>query len=123
MGRPGWPWRVGQVLGNLLSNALRFAEAGDQVTIGVRRVPEGVEVSVSDTGPGVPEAELPRLFDRFWRSERSRSRAAGGAGLGLAIARQLVEAQAGRIWASSRPGGGLQVAFMLPSGPDGGAGG
>jgi signal transduction histidine kinase len=106
--------RVGQVLGNLLSNALRFANAGDQVTIRVQNAPSGVVVTVADTGPGVPEAELPRLFDRFWRSERSRTRAAGGAGLGLAIARQLVEAQSGTIKAANQPTGGLQVSFVLP---------
>ncbi len=107
--------RVGQVLGNLLSNALRFANAGDQVSILVKPVPSGVEVVVADTGPGVPDAELPHLFDRFWRSERSRTRAAGGAGLGLAIARQLVEAQSGTIQAANRPTGGLEVSFTLPT--------
>jgi signal transduction histidine kinase len=109
--------RVGQVLGNLLSNALRFANAGDQVTIRVQPATGGVAVVVSDTGPGVPEAELPHLFDRFWRSERSRTRAAGGAGLGLAIAKQLVEAQSGAIQANNRPTGGLQVTFTLPTAP------
>src|SRR4030095_7979452 len=84
--------RVGQVLGNLLSNALRFANAGDQVSIHVQPVPSGVEVVVADTRPRVPEAELPRLFDRFWRSERSRTRAAGGAGLRLSSGQELVQA-------------------------------
>src|SRR5205085_10265414 len=107
--------RVGQVLGNLLSNALRFANPGDQVAIHVQPATAGVAVVVSDTGPGVPEAELPHLFDRFWRSERSRTRAAGGAGLGLAIAKQLIEAQSGTIQANNQSTGGLQVSFTLPT--------
>ena len=116
------PQRVGQVLGNLLSNALRFVDAHDQIAIRAHHTPAGVEVVVTDSGPGVPEAELARLFDRFWRSEKSRTRAAGGAGLGLAIARQLVEAQGGSIRASNRPEGGLLVAFVLPLHPPNGAG-
>jgi two-component system OmpR family sensor kinase/two-component system sensor histidine kinase BaeS len=109
------PQRVGQVIGNLLSNALQYTPAHGRIEIAARRVEGGVEVAVSDNGPGVPEADLPRLFDRFWRGEKSRTRAEGGAGLGLSIARQLVEAQDGAISASSAPGGGLCVAFRLPS--------
>jgi two-component system OmpR family sensor kinase/two-component system sensor histidine kinase BaeS len=107
------PQRVAQVIGNLLSNALRYVPEGGRITINTRRLPEGVELAISDDGPGVPEADLPRLFDRFWRGEKSRSRSAGGAGLGLAIARQLIEAQGGRITASNDPEGGLRVAFVL----------
>ncbi|MEK7328184.1 MAG: HAMP domain-containing sensor histidine kinase, partial [Chloroflexota bacterium] len=107
------PQRLSQVIGNLISNALRYAPAGGRVTITARSVTGGAELTVSDNGPGVPEADLPRLFDRFWRGEKSRSRAGGGAGLGLAIARQLVEAQGGTIAASNVPGGGLRVAFIL----------
>ncbi len=107
--------RVGQVIGNLLSNALRYAPENGKVEIAVQRSAEGVELSVSDNGSGVPEADLPRLFDRFWRGEKSRTRLEGGAGLGLAIAKQLVEAQEGTMAASNRPGGGLRVAFRLRS--------
>ena len=105
--------RVGQVMGNLLSNALRYAPSGGKVEISVQRAVKGVEVAVSDNGPGVPEADLPKLFDRLWRGEKSRARSAGGAGLGLAIARQLIEAQGGTIAASHMPSG-LRVAFTLP---------
>ncbi|MCC7361244.1 MAG: HAMP domain-containing protein [Anaerolineales bacterium] len=108
--------RVGQVIGNLLSNALRYAPAQGQVTISTRRTDEGVEVAVSDTGPGVAAEDLPHLFDRFWRGEKSRNRAMGGAGLGLAIARQLIEAQGGQIAAENRAEGGLRLAFVLPGG-------
>jgi len=107
------PQRLAQVIGNLVSNALRYVPTGGRVTVTTRGVAGGVELAVSDNGPGVPEADLPKLFDRFWRGEKSRSRAGGGAGLGLAIARQLVEAQGGTISASNVPGGGLRVAFML----------
>jgi signal transduction histidine kinase len=106
--------RVGQVIGNLVSNALRYVPAGGQVTLSTRRAEGGgVELAISDNGPGVPEADLPHVFDRFWRGEKSRARAAGGAGLGLAIARQLVEAQDGTIMVENCPDGGLRVAFVL----------
>jgi two-component system OmpR family sensor kinase/two-component system sensor histidine kinase BaeS len=106
--------RVGQVLGNLVGNALRYINPNGQVKISAGSSGAQVEIAVSDTGPGLSEADLPHLFDRFWRGEKSRARASGGAGLGLAIARQLVEAQGGRIWASNEPAGGLRVAFTLP---------
>jgi two-component system OmpR family sensor kinase/two-component system sensor histidine kinase BaeS len=108
------PQRTSQVIGNLVANALRFAPENGRIQIDVRRaLPRGVELAVTDNGPGVPEPDLPRIFDRFWRAERSRSRATGGAGLGLAIARQLIEAQGGTITAANTPAGGLRVAFTL----------
>lgn len=108
------PQRTEQVISNLLSNAVRYVPAQGSVALIVQRAAQGVEVAVSDNGLGVPEADLPKLFDRFWRGEKSRTRATGGAGLGLAIARQLVEAQGGKITASNLPEGGLRVAFVLP---------
>ena len=108
------PQRIGQVVGNLLSNALRYVPTGGQVTMTVQLEEAGVTLSVVDNGPGVSETDLPRLFDRFWRGEKSRARSAGGVGLGLAIAKQLVEAQDGHIYAKKRPGGGLHVTFILP---------
>jgi two-component system OmpR family sensor kinase/two-component system sensor histidine kinase BaeS len=107
------PQRISQVIGNLLGNALRYVPEGSRVTVSVARTPGGVELAVSDTGPGVPEADLPHLFDRFWRGEKSRARASGGAGLGLAIAKQLIEAQGGTLTARNRPEGGLVVSFVL----------
>ncbi len=106
--------RVGQVLGNLVGNALRYSNPNGQVILSARLEGEQVELGVADTGPGLSEADLAHIFDRFWRAEKSRARASGGAGLGLAIARQLVEAQGGSIWASNRDGGGLRVTFTLP---------
>lgn len=114
---PADPQRVGQVIGNLLSNALRYVPEGGHITLHAQHANGGVELAVSDDGPGVEPADLPRLFERFWRGEKSRTRAAGGAGLGLAIARQLVEAQGGAIRAENRAEGGLRVAFVLGSQP------
>jgi two-component system OmpR family sensor kinase/two-component system sensor histidine kinase BaeS len=105
--------RTGQVVGNLLSNALRYAPEASHVAVTVRRAGKGVELSVADDGPGVTVADLPRIFDRFWRGEKSRARSSGGAGLGLAIARQLVEAQGGTLTASNNPDGGLCVTLLL----------
>ncbi|MBA3531149.1 MAG: HAMP domain-containing protein, partial [Ardenticatenales bacterium] len=95
------PQRLGQVISNLLSNALRYTPVGSQVVLSIRGKLNGVELAVSDNGPGVPEADLARIFDRFWRQERARTRAAGGAGLGLAIARHLVYVEGGTILAEN----------------------
>jgi signal transduction histidine kinase len=108
------PQRVEQVTGNLLNNALDFTLPGEKIDLSVEAISESVRVSVSDNGPGVPEADLPHIFDRFWRAEKSRSRAYGGSGLGLAIARQMIEAQGGKMFAENRPEGGLRVGFVLP---------
>jgi signal transduction histidine kinase len=88
--------------------------AGGEVRVAVEGVEDGVRVCITDTGPGVPEADLDRLFSRFWRGEPSRSRSTGGSGLGLAIAQQIVQAHGGRIWAEPTPGGGLTVCFWVP---------
>ncbi len=107
------PQRIGQVIGNLLGNALRYIPSGSQITISVERAEEGVALSVSDNGQGIAENDLPHLFERFWRGEKSRARSSGGAGLGLAIAKQLIEAQGGRIEAQNNALGGLRVRFVL----------
>ncbi|EGG44797.1 sensor histidine kinase [Streptomyces griseoaurantiacus] len=97
------PVRLRQVLGNLLSNAIRHTPPGGRVTLGARRVPGAVAIEVRDTGCGIGEEDLPRVFDRFWRAERSRSRRTGGSGLGLSIVRQLVRAHGGDVLVRSRP--------------------
>jgi signal transduction histidine kinase len=109
--------RVSQVIGNLVSNALRYVPAQGQVWLSTGRTGQAVALSVSDNGPGVAAADLPHVFDRFWRGDKSRGRAAGGAGLGLAIARQLIEAQGGRLLAENRPEGGLRLTFTLDALP------
>lgn len=109
------PQRIEQVLYNLLANALRHTPPGESVTVTARQVDGQVEVVVSDTGEGIAAKDLPYVFERFFRADRSRSRATGGSGLGLTIAKQLVEAHGGRIQAESAgPGRGSTFRFTLP---------
>ena len=103
------PQRFEQILSNLVGNAIRYVPQGGKVWIAADATQDGVKITVNDNGKGMSAEDLPYIFDRFWRKEKSRSRAAGGTGLGLAIAKQLVEAQGGRIEAKNLPEGGLQV--------------
>jgi signal transduction histidine kinase len=115
------PQRLGQVLGNLMANALRHTPSGGTVTLGAAGEPggEAVRLWVSDTGQGIAAEDLARIFDRFWRGDRSRSHESGASsGLGLAIAKSLVEAHGGRIWAESQVGEGTTVSCILPLPPD-----
>ena len=107
--------RLAQVLGNLVENALRHAPHGGMVTVSARPVTarHGVAIEVADDGPGIPEAALPHLFDRFYRVEAARS--PGGSGLGLAIVRTLVEAHGGTVTASNRDTRGALFAIWLPA--------
>lgn len=107
--------RIIQVLHNLLGNAIRYTERGGHVRLSAREGAGEVQVEVADTGSGIPADELPQIFDRFHRVDRSRSRATGGAGLGLAIVKHLVEAHGGRVWARSDVGAGTTVGFALPA--------
>ncbi|MBL8078626.1 MAG: HAMP domain-containing protein [Anaerolineales bacterium] len=108
------PDRISQVLDNLLANAIRHSPSDSTAGIELQAKNNGVECSVSDSGPGIPEKHLPFIFDRFYRVENSRDRLSGGTGLGLAIARALVTAHGGRISASSTEGVGTTVSFWLP---------
>jgi len=105
--------RIGRVLNNLIGNALRHTPAGGQVEVQVRRTSQGVEVSVCDSGEGIRPEDLPHIFERFYRGEKSRSRATGGAGLGLAISRGIVQAHGGEISVASQPGN-TRFTFILP---------
>ena len=107
--------RFEQVIGNLIGNALRYAQGGGKIILNLQKLDTATLIKVIDNGPGVPEAELPFIFDRFWRGEKSRARVSGGAGLGLAISKQLIEAQGGQISAANRPEGGLEVTVTLPT--------
>ena len=107
------PDKIERVLLNLLTNALRHTPHDGVVAVRVAPDADEVLVTVEDTGEGLGEEAERRMFDRFWRSDQARSER--GAGLGLAIARGLVEAQGGRIWAENRPEGGARVCFTLPS--------
>ncbi|MBI3974488.1 MAG: HAMP domain-containing protein [Chloroflexi bacterium] len=106
--------KVQRVLYNLVQNAIRHTPADGTVVLEAYDGGSEVQVSVADDGEGIPEADLPRIFDRFYRGTPARSRALGGAGLGLAIARGLVEAHGGRIWVESALGQGTKFTFTLP---------
>jgi histidine kinase len=107
--------RLNQVLTNLLGNALQYTPAGGQVTASARQQGDHLLVQITDTGAGVAAEHLPMLFTRFYRVDKSRSRAGGGSGIGLTIARHLVEAHGGRIWAESQGvGKGSTFSFTLP---------
>lgn len=109
----GDPERLRQVLGNLLENALKHSPSGT-VRVRLEAQTSSVQLRVGDSGQGVPEAELDKLFTPFYRYESSRNRQNGGSGLGLAVVRALVEAHGGKVWASRGEGGGLEVRLELP---------
>lgn len=106
--------KMSRVLSNLVSNALVYTPPGGQIELSGRNVPAGIQLSVQDSGPGFEPHDLPRIFEQFYRGEQARSRATGGAGLGLAIAKAIVEAHQGQIWAENRPAGGAEVSLLLP---------
>jgi signal transduction histidine kinase len=106
--------QIGRVLSNLLGNALRHTPAGGTVRIRAAKAADGVRVEISDSGEGIDAEDLPHVFERFYRGEKSRSRATGGAGLGLAIAKGIVEAHGGQIGVDSAPGEGTRFFFTLP---------
>ena len=114
------PGRIHQVLFNLLDNAVRFTPPGGAVTVSAARVNGRCEVKVTDTGQGIAEEHLPRLFERFYRVDPARSREGGGTGIGLAIARSVVEAHGGQIRADSEVGKGSVFTFDLPVAPEDG---
>jgi signal transduction histidine kinase len=108
------PDKIERVLMNLLTNALRHTPHDGSVAVRISAAGTEVVVAVEDTGEGIPDGAGERVFESFWRGDASRSPATGGAGLGLAIARGLVEAQGGRIWAERRSEGGSRFVFTLP---------
>jgi two-component system phosphate regulon sensor histidine kinase PhoR len=103
-----------QALVHLLDNALKYGPRGGEVRLSARPVPGGAELAVSDQGPGIPPEDLPRVFERFYRVEKGRSREAGGTGLGLAIVKHVAEAHGGRAWVDSRPGKGAVFRIFVP---------
>ena len=108
--------RIGQVMLNLVGNALQYTPSGGRVVIRATRQGQEVQIDIQDTGVGIPAEHLPHLFDRFYRVDKSRSRGAGGgSGIGLTIAKRIVETHGGRIWAESQgAGSGSTFSFTLP---------
>jgi two-component system sensor histidine kinase BaeS len=106
--------RIFQVIDNLLQNAARYTNAPGQVRLSVQDTADMVHLIVEDTPPAPPEADMPKLFDRFYRAESSRSRAFGGSGLGLSVCRAIVEAHGGTVAAERSAMGGLRVTIALP---------
>jgi two-component system sensor histidine kinase GlrK len=109
--------RLEQVLNNLLDNALRYTPAGGTVRVACRDLQPGtLQVTVSDSGPGIPPQDLPHLFERFYRSAANQANShRKGYGLGLAISREIVRAHGGEIWATSEHGHGTTFVFTLPT--------
>ena len=108
--------RLEQVLGNLVDNAIKYGRREGTVTVAGCALESGqIEVSVQDDGPGIPPEALERIFERFYRVDKARSREQGGTGLGLAIVKHLVQCHGGRVWATSEPGRGATFHFVLPA--------
>lgn len=110
--------RLEQILTNLIDNAVKFNRPGGRVTISAHREGTWVAISVKDTGVGIAPADQPRIFERFYRADKSRSRQTGGSGLGLAIVKHLVQAHGGQITVRSKPGVGSEFTVTLPAAHD-----
>jgi two-component system phosphate regulon sensor histidine kinase PhoR len=106
--------RLAEILQNLLDNAIQYTPPGGQIMVSASADSDEVTITVSDTGIGIPQADQPRIFERFYRVDVARSREVGGTGLGLAIAKHLVEVHGGRIWVESEVGQGSQFHFTVP---------
>ena len=108
------PDAMNQVFGNLIENALKYGREGKHIRVGAALLPAEVQFSVQDFGPGIAFEHLDRIFERFYRVDKARSRESGGTGLGLAIVKHIVQAHGGRIWAESELGAGATFNFTLP---------
>ncbi|PFO03099.1 cell wall metabolism sensor histidine kinase WalK [Bacillus sp. AFS076308] len=106
--------KMTQVLYNIISNALKYSPEGGQVTFSIKEKEDKIIVSVSDQGVGIPKENIGKIFDRFYRVDKARTRKLGGTGLGLAIAQEMVKAHGGSIWATSEEGKGTKISFSLP---------
>jgi two-component system, OmpR family, phosphate regulon sensor histidine kinase PhoR len=111
------PDAMNQVFGNLIENSLKYGKSGKRVRVGAKLLEGEVEFTVQDFGPGIASEHLNRIFERFYRVDKARSRESGGTGLGLAIVKHIVNAHGGRVWAQSELGTGAQFHFTLPLAP------
>ena len=111
------PDAMNQVFGNLIENAVKYGKEKKRIVVGAKLLEDEVEFFVQDFGPGIPSEHLDRIFERFYRVDKARSRESGGTGLGLAIVKHIVEAHGGRIWAESELGAGAAFHFTLPLAP------
>ncbi len=111
------PDAMHQVFGNLMENALKYAQSGKRIRVGARLLPSEVQFTIQDFGPGIASEHLKRIFERFYRVDKARSRESGGTGLGLAIVKHIVQAHGGRVWAESELGKGAYFHFTLPLAP------
>jgi two-component system phosphate regulon sensor histidine kinase PhoR len=109
------PAKLHDVLRNLVANATTYSPEASRIRVAIDRLPDRVRISVTDEGPGIPEADLPRIFERFYRVDKSRARDPGGTGLGLAIVKHLVELHGGQVRVENAPGGGARFTIELPS--------
>lgn len=111
--------RIQQVITNLLHNAIKFTDAGGCITIHAytkeSRFPDEIVIAIKDNGIGISPEDIPRIFERFYKSDRARTRSRGGTGLGLAISRHIVQAHNGRIWVKSKEKQGSTFYFTLPT--------
>jgi two-component system, OmpR family, phosphate regulon sensor histidine kinase PhoR len=112
------PDAMNQVFGNLIENAVKYGKAGNRIRVGARSLEHEIEFFVQDFGPGIASEHLERIFERFYRVDKARSREAGGTGLGLAIVKHIVQVHGGRIRAESELGSGTTFLFTLPSAPE-----
>ena len=108
--------RLDQVLANLVDNAIKYGRADGSVRVGGKKLDDGrLEICVEDDGPGIPPEAIDRVFERFYRVDKARSRDQGGTGLGLSIVKHIVQAHGGEVWAESQPGKGATFFFTLPA--------
>ena len=120
---PGLPaisadvFRLEQVMGNLIENAIKYTNTGGSVTVRAAAADDGVEICVEDTGLGIPAADVPRIFERFYRADKGRSREHGGTGLGLSIVKHIVLVHGGSVRAESEQGRGTSIFIRLPKTP------
>jgi two-component system phosphate regulon sensor histidine kinase PhoR len=111
---PADPFRLEQVIGNLLENSIKYSPPGAEIAIRASLSGDGVELRVEDTGVGIPPGDLPHVFERFYRVEKARSREAGGTGLGLSIVKHIIGLHGGEVRAESVFGKGTAIVIQLP---------